>query len=251
MARQESLTQFTGTIGNIIFYKSIDGYLARKKGGISAERIRTEPGFARTRENNTEFGRAVRASRLIRWAFAELLQEVMDARVTGRLNGAFVKVLQGDRLHGHGDRTVVDGDMSRLDGFNFNKNAKLANTFQSRFTAKIDEPSGEIRIDIPAFTPKKVTKAPDGATHFRLKAAGAAFDFEKMEFTLAKTETENLPLTNELHAPIQLHITLPPDSPGTVVLIFGIEFIQTVKSGDENPMKDTSANAMAIVAVEA
>lgn len=250
MARQESLTQFTGTIDNIIFYKSIDGYLARKKGGISAERIRTEPGFARTRENNAEFGRAVRASRLIRRAFAELLREVSDPRVTGRLNGAMMRVLQGDRLHGHGDRTVVDGNMAVLTDFNFNKNAKLRNTFHAPFDARMDDPSGDILIDVPAFIPKKVVSAPEGAMYFRFKAAAATLDFDKMEYTLAKTETENLPLTEELYAPIQLRITLPADSPGSVVAIFGIEFIQTVKSGGEHQMKTALGNAMAVVAAE-
>ena len=65
MGRQKSLIHFTGVIGNIIFYRTIDGYLAGKKGGIAAHRIYTEPNFARTRENNAEFGRAVEGSRVL------------------------------------------------------------------------------------------------------------------------------------------------------------------------------------------
>lgn len=37
-----------GTIGNITFYKSGEGYLAREKGGIDAKRIATDPAFQRT-----------------------------------------------------------------------------------------------------------------------------------------------------------------------------------------------------------
>lgn len=114
----------------------------------------------------------------------------------------------------------------------------------------MDDPSGDILIGVPAFIPKKSRQCPERAMHFRFKAAAAALDFVKMEYTLAKTETENLRLTEELHSPLQLRITFPPDSPGSMVVIFGIEFVQTVKSGDEHQMKDASANAMAIVAAE-
>jgi hypothetical protein len=37
MARQKGIIKLDGTIGDITFYKSKDGYLAREKGGIPAE----------------------------------------------------------------------------------------------------------------------------------------------------------------------------------------------------------------------
>ena len=45
MARQKSIIKLDGTIGGITFYKSKDGYLAREKGGVSAERIKNDPTF--------------------------------------------------------------------------------------------------------------------------------------------------------------------------------------------------------------
>ena len=63
MARQRSIIKLDGTIGGITFYKSKDGYLAREKGGIPAERIRNDPAFQRTRENGAEFGRAGKAGK--------------------------------------------------------------------------------------------------------------------------------------------------------------------------------------------
>ena len=58
MARQKGLIKLDGTIGGITFYKSKDGYLAREKGGVCADRIAKDPNFQRTRENGEEFGRA-------------------------------------------------------------------------------------------------------------------------------------------------------------------------------------------------
>ena len=51
MAQQKGIIKLDGTIGGITFYKSKDGYLAREKGGVSADRIANDPNFQRTREN--------------------------------------------------------------------------------------------------------------------------------------------------------------------------------------------------------
>jgi len=58
MARQKGIIKLEGTIGDISFYKSKDGHLARTKGGMEADRIKNDPTFQRTRENGNEFGRA-------------------------------------------------------------------------------------------------------------------------------------------------------------------------------------------------
>ncbi|EIA08653.1 hypothetical protein HJ01_02375 [Flavobacterium frigoris PS1] len=51
MARQNGIIKLKGTIGDITFYKTKDGHLAREKGGIDAKGIATDPAFQRTREN--------------------------------------------------------------------------------------------------------------------------------------------------------------------------------------------------------
>ena len=245
MARQESLTQFTGSIGNIIFYKSIDGYLARKKGGIEASRIRSEPAFARTRENNAEFRTAARATKLIRRAFASLLQGTSDTRMTGRLNGAMVKVIRADAVNSRGERNVMDGDVSLLQGFDFNKKAKLGTTFHAPFTTAIDRAAGTFTVDIPAFLPADMIQAPEGATHFRLKAGAAAMDFGKQDFVATPSESADLPLTNP-QGPLQFNIAVTPGSTNPLLLVFGIEFMQ-VLNGVEYQLVDRAYNAMAVV----
>jgi len=42
MAKQKGIIKLEGTIGDITFYKSQDGFLAKGKGGISADRIANE-----------------------------------------------------------------------------------------------------------------------------------------------------------------------------------------------------------------
>jgi len=81
-----------GTIGNITFYKSGDGYLAREKGGVGANRIATDPAFQRTRENGAEFGRAGKAGKVLRNALRSLLQNTSDSRMISRLTREMMKL---------------------------------------------------------------------------------------------------------------------------------------------------------------
>jgi hypothetical protein len=39
MAQQKGIIPLQGTIGNITFYKSKDGFMAREKGSLNADRI--------------------------------------------------------------------------------------------------------------------------------------------------------------------------------------------------------------------
>ncbi|RYD71675.1 MAG: hypothetical protein EOP53_23260, partial [Sphingobacteriales bacterium] len=78
MARQEGIIKFKGKIGDLAFYKTKDGYQARTKGGVSAERIATDPRYQRTRENGAEFGRAAKAGKLFRTAFKTLTSQLAD-----------------------------------------------------------------------------------------------------------------------------------------------------------------------------
>ena len=250
MARQDGLIQLTGSVGNLSFYKTQDGYLVRKKGAISGDRVKSDPAFARTRENATEFARAGRAGKLLRTAFRPLLQSHSDNRVTSRLAGAMVKVIKADAINSRGERNVVDGNTALLEGFEFNQNASLKTTFAPPIGAAIDRPTGNMVVSVPAFSPAEMISAPDGATHFRLKASGAAIDFEGNIWSVAIAESADLSLGNKMLEPLQLSLTIASASEHPLFLIFGIEFLQLTKSGSRHPLNNGAFNAMAIAKVD-
>ena len=97
------------TIGDITFYKTQDGHLAREKGGIEASRIASDPAFQRTRENGSEFGRAGKAGKILRTSLRALLLNSADGRMVSRLTQAMVKVIQADMISIRGMRNVIDG----------------------------------------------------------------------------------------------------------------------------------------------
>jgi hypothetical protein len=249
MGRQDSVVQLTGGVGNLSFYKTQDGYLARKKSRVSAKRIRTDPAFARTRENIAEFTRSGRAAKLLRTAFSSLLHSAADNRVTSRLNGAMMKVIQADLVNPRGRRNVVDGEAVLLEGFEFNQKGSLTNTFKAIFTPSIDRATGNMTVDIPAFRSAHEIQVPEGATHFRLKAGGAAIDFENNKYSLATSEGAELPITEQTQEALQLAHAVPANSVFPLFLVFGIEFLQLV-NGAYSPLNNGAFNALAIVKVD-
>ena len=249
MARQKSIIKLDGTIGGITFYKSKDGYLAREKGGVSAERIKNDSTFQRTRENGSEFGRAGNSGKVLRNAVRPLLLRASDSRMVSRLTKQMVKVIQMDQVNPRGARNVIDGEAILLVDFDFNINGKLGNTLFAPRTVDITRTSGLCQVNIPSFVPTVMIAAPGGTTHFKLLSAAVAVDFENGTFETQTnesgiiawndTETQELILDNEL----------TPNSPHPIFLMCGVEFYQDV-NGEKYPLKNGAYNALSIVKVD-
>jgi len=248
MARQGGIIPLQGTIGNITFYKSKAGYLAREKGGIDAKRLATDPAFVRTRENGEEFGRAGKAGKLLRAAFRAMVQRASDTYMVGRLTKEFVKVIQEDQVSVRGKRNVIDGEAELLQGFEFNVNGRLQSTLYAPYAAVIDRATGELRVSIPSFVAGDMIAAPAGATHYKITYGGAEIDFEAETFVNSFQTTGERPIDNTQTAPFDLVASVPPNSTKVLFVALGIEFLQSV-NGLLYSLKNGAYNAMSIVAV--
>ena len=248
MARQKSIIKLDGTIGGITFYKSKDGYLAREKGGVSADRIKNDPAFQRTRENGSEFGRAGTAGKVLRNSIRALLQNASDSRMVSRLTQHMVKVIQMDETNPRGQRNVIDGEAELLLGFEFNLNGKLGNTLYAPVTATLDRASGEASIGIASFVPNADIAAPGGTTHFKVVAAGMEVDFENETFNTSSSESTVMAWDNTATTAIQLENPLTANSTQPLFLVLGVEFYQEV-NGEKYPLKNGAYNALQIIKV--
>ncbi len=249
MAKQSGIIKLEGTIGDISFYKSKDGYLARGKGGVDKSRILSDPAFQRTRENGSEFGRAGSAGRTLRTAFRPLLMKTADSRVTSRLTQEMTKVIQADATSGRGERNVLDGELELLTGFEFNSSSGLGSTLYVLYTATISRETGNTLVEIPSFIPKNSVAAPQGATHLKFISAAAEINFENGSFNMVTSDSPEIVIGGQTEDLISLTSTLPAASTKPLFLVLGIEFYQEV-NGTFYPLKSGSYNALAIVAVD-
>lgn len=248
MARQKGIIKLKGTIGDITFYKTKDGHLAREKGGIDASRIANDPAFQRTRENGSEFGRAGKAGKTLRTALRTLLLNSADSRMVSRLTQTMVKVIQADLTNERGLRNVIDGEAELLVGFEFNIGGKLGTTLFAPFVGAIDRVTGEITVDLASFIPANMIAAPSGTTHFKIISAGAEIDFEAEVFVTTNSETAILPWDMTPTVAINHLNAVTPNSIKPLFLALGVEFYQEV-NGRMYPLKNGSYNPLALVQV--
>src|SRR5574343_900732 len=249
MARQKGIIKLKGTIGDITFYKTQDGHLAREKGGIEASRIASDPAFQRTRENGSEFGRAGRAGKLLRTALRPLLLNSADSRMVSRLTQAMVKVIQADLVSDRGLRNVIDGEAELLFGFEFNIRGKLGNSLYAPFVATIDRVAGEITVDIASFIPSNMIAAPSGTTHFKIISGGAEVDFEAETYVVATSETAILPWDATPTAVINQVNAVTAASTKPLFLALGVEFYQQI-NGTMYPLKNGPFNPLSVAKVD-
>ncbi len=248
MPKQKGIIPLQGTMGNISFYKGRNGYFAREKGGVDGDRIATDPAYARTRENGEEFGRAGKASKLLRTSVRALLQKAGDSYVTSRLTAAFLKVIKADATSARGKRNVIDGEAEMLTGFEFNINSPLQSILFAPYTTNIDRATGALSVSLAPFIPINTIAAPPGATHFVISCAGVEIDFEAQKFVNGVTNSGELVLDATPTALLNLSVNISANSTKPVFLSLGIEFFQKV-GGTSYSLNNGIYNALALVAV--
>jgi hypothetical protein len=249
MAKQNGLVRLLGTIGDMTYYKSRDGYMAKEKTIISADRIASDPKFSRTRENMAEFGNACTSGKTLRHSFNTVLKNAKDGRVVSRLSKAMMQVIKSDTVNGRGSRTVATGDLLLLKGFEFNAGAILGSTVFAPYTVDVNRATGNVSISVPPFVPLSAIIVPQGATHFALLAGAAAIDFAAQTFESATTQSAPVAWDTNATAQITLSLALPPGSTLPVFVALGIQFYQQV-NGSQYPLTDKSFNALSLVTVD-
>lgn len=249
MARQTGIIKLKGTIGDISFYKSSDGHLARAKGGVDSSRIANDPAFQRTRENGSEFGRAGKGGKIIRNAIRILLMNASDKRVVSRLTQTLVAVTKTDSVNERGLRTIENGDMNLLKNFEFNLNGKLGSTLFAAYETSFDRVAGTGRLLLNPFSPAIRIAAPGGTTHFKITTGVAELDFVSESSVFEHAESTILPYNGVDTSIISLTATVTPDSELPIMQVVGIEFYQEV-NGQMYPLKNGAFNSLSVVNVD-
>ncbi|WP_439182496.1 hypothetical protein [Carboxylicivirga taeanensis] len=249
MARQKGVIKLEGRVGDLSFYKSGGQYMAREKGGVDGERIKKDPAYARTRENGAEFGRAGKAGKELRNALNEVLVRGSDNRVSNRLAAAMLKAIQADATNRRGERTVLDGNLSLLKGFEFNAAAPLETILKLSHTVAFDRAAGTTQLAIDAFNPSEEVPQVEGATHVRFILATAAVDFGNQSYEVDVVDGADVELSALEQAAISIDSAISADSPHPVFIVVGVEYYQAV-NGHMYPIQTKTHNPMAIVEVD-
>ena len=249
MARQGGLLKVVGKLDDLSFYRSADGYLVRTKGGVSADRINSDPTFQRTRENNSEFGMSASAGKLLRTSVRNLMMTASDNRVTARLTRLMTDVKNLDAANERGERHVHEGfDLPEgkavLKGFNFNDRAILSGILFKAYA--LNTTTGA--LDITGLVPTMDIVSAPGATHVTFKAGWSKVDFATGEFETVISNAVNLPINGTSGNVALTHATPPALATGVNVFTLQIEFYQEV-NGNQYSLKNGGYNSLAVIDV--
>jgi hypothetical protein len=248
MAIQKGIIKIKGTVGDTTFLETKDGNQVREKSRLSAAQIKSSPAFARTRENNSEFGRAGIAGKLMRDSISTLLSTAKGPNTIGRLVKRMMLVLKQDFTSSRGKRNVMDGPLTNLVNFEFNVNAVRNNIVLAEVTSTIDRVAGHLTVNVASFVPEFGIKAPAGTTHFKLVSAGAELDFEQVLYKRDVKLSANIAWDRTATAPMTILHTLTPNSTLPLFIVFGVQFFQQV-GPDMNPLLEGGSNVLTIINV--
>lgn len=237
-------------MGDVSFYHTgPDGYLARQKGGVSGDRIKNDSQFERTRENGEEFGNANEAARLVRNSLRALIAGAADSRMVSRFGARMIAIAKSDSTSVRGKRNVADGDLTLLQGFEFNVAGKLAQTLYVVCTPTVDRVAGTATINLPAFVPQDMIAAPPGATHARLVSGVASVDFRAKTYTVVTAKSADIVLGPQEQPTVNLTHLVGPNNTRPLFVALGIDFLQDI-NGALYPLKVGSFNALSLIAVD-
>lgn len=199
-------------------------------GGASANRIKNDPVFERTRENMEEFARAGKAAKLLRSIFRNVTINAKDRVTHARLVKVAFRMILADPVSERGKRTVTNGDLKQLFGFDFNERSGIKDVLFVTCPVNFNRVSGEVTVNIPAFVPGNNVQFAKGTTHVRIVAAAAAINFDTGLHEFAMQETAELPYNGDPTQATTFTLALPANSKDAVVVTLGIEYYQKVNS---------------------
>lgn len=233
MAKVISLFKFRGSIDDLTFRQTQDGFIAGMKPGPTRERVLSHENFRLTRRNADEFQQAIRDARLLRHGLGTALNGRTGSSMNGRVNGVFYKAARRDGISDLGSRRAFQGDMGLLTGFDFNKRLPLAYALPVLFTHSLAAEAGTCKVEVPCFIARKRKDFPAEATHFRLVSGMVVIDFLHGKYREDIQRGKLLPLRKKTPGVIGFEHKVERANGQVAVQVLGMEFYRLA---DEYPV---------------
>ncbi|KAA8486692.1 hypothetical protein BDE36_0930 [Arcticibacter tournemirensis] len=175
MAVIDSKGGIHGTAGPVV-YRSYRGM------NIVQSRPRRFKQTQASQEAAGEFGLISQASKVLREAFRPFYHHFYDGGMVNRMTAAVSRSIRGSRSRERGDRDLHDGELSFLEGLEFNEDSKFSQVLQVKPQVRRNE-KGQVSISLPEIDPRRdfVTpfKGHYKVTGYRLSFVLVAFNFRE------------------------------------------------------------------------
>jgi hypothetical protein len=255
MPKQSGLIKLKGQIDGFSFYERNGEALMRRAGGISAEKIKTDPEMVRIRENNTEFGLATVAGKAVRMGLVQVYDQYTDTNATARM----VKVCRAiiGRVAGvRGQRSFLPlANRDLLLSFVFDEGVALEEVFRAPYSVALNAGRNAATLSVSDFNTGSLLRPPVGATHFRLVCvctvvSAYVYDVATKQYLVSDVANNSrnvlaasayIALGANVGAATSVVATIAPAptlaATSAAVVCIGIEFSQLLPGGVQYPLK--------------
>lgn len=148
----------------------VDRTIIARKGGPSAQDIKSKESYQELRNNQKEFGIASMMAKTMRGTMTGDLGQICETYSSGKLTAKFrglAKNMDGPT----GQRPLIPSKFGhQVEGFEFNPDFPFSNTFYPKYFVHPGQGRGHIILHFPGFIPEKSIAFPEEASHFKLTA---------------------------------------------------------------------------------
>jgi hypothetical protein len=248
MAKIYGSNRVIGTVGKVRHYilPGVEGIVAAECGGATAEQIKNNAVFARTRENMEEWKGAVLMGNKVWEGLGLSARPIINRYLTGALNKAMLKVLHKDPVGLRGSRTILLSEhKNMLDYQQYWYYKPFRDVMRCRFEVDTGPDRRSVTAKLINLIPADQIIAPIEATHFQfflsmgvvcdhrhcqnvLDSYEPVYDDNRMEFSANEVESEWFPIDAKAIGDKTFTAKLPDDfvlaDDMTVVRIIGIVY---------------------------
>ncbi len=187
MAKVIGPIKLKGTIGDISFYKTSEGNIAREKGktGITKKQFAENPIFDPIRSHAKEFGSCSLKSKFFRAMAKQFYDQAKETSFAGRVNCLLFEILEEDTTNEKGQRQLENGlkteeGLELLPNFEANKTRPLKKVCKKEIKFNWDK----LMLNMDTINPKKDIKWPKteaNIMYIQLAVANWNYEEQKIE----------------------------------------------------------------------
>lgn len=160
---------FSSSLGDYSLYMRKDGKLIiRGKGGTSGEKMKNNPKFQKLRDNNSDFGGASSAAKMVKYAMCSLI-DLADFKLHSRLTGLIKSIVELD-TNPKGKRSIIfSRGKHLLEGFHLNEQVSFDSVVTSPLSYSMDRHTHTAVLVLPPLTPGKNFHTPWKYPYYRFR----------------------------------------------------------------------------------
>ena len=249
MAKQNGLIKVKGSLDGLTFYETKDGHIVRKKNLERSAKVKTDARYERVRENNAEFGAAVKSASYLRRAIMGFGKIAIPQATVRKLNKLMFALKDLDGTSARGMRLAANGllvPVGKIALRDFVFDSKVGLDAMVLRPLSVNTSTGEISMS--GFKPSEDLSVPVEATHVRLKSAWLKLDLTSGLYELQESATTTL-IVGAQAANLSLVPVAVPSAVGADLHLLHVRFYQEV-NGQQYALGGSRREWVGIVEVQ-